>query len=217
MARQSTTVTVDCTGTGPTPPPTALVLTPGNFNYSATSCVGASSRFVVTGGTPPYNAFFTTGRPGAVINPSTVTAANQSFTVSGLTDTVQTTNIQVVDSGTPVLQQMATITCPATPTGAAMSVSPSAGYTYTAPVCNNPATSSNFVITGGTPPYSAAFSVPGTAGTIAPAQIASSGGGFAVSGLNVGTGPQLVQVAVRDSSPNPALQIVTVSCTVPGP
>ena len=58
-------MTIDCTGTPTPPPPSALLVTPSNFNYQANTCVGKSSTFTVTGGTAPYAAFVTSGQTGA--------------------------------------------------------------------------------------------------------------------------------------------------------
>lgn len=206
--RQAGTVTIDCSGGPSPPPPSALVVAPGNYNYSGNTCVGKTSNFVVTGGTPPYNVFFASGGTGATITPTTVATSGQGFSVTGLTNGVQTTNISVVDSGTPQLVQIVTITCPSGPPP--MNVSP-ASYTYTAAVCGNMLTSSNFVITGGIPPYTVYFSVPGTVGVITPTTVVASGMGFNVTGLApiVKTN----QITVQDSSPTPLLQIVTIGCT----
>ena len=127
--RQSTTVTIDCSGAPPPPTPPALVIAPNNFNYTQTTCVNQTSNFVVTGGTPPYSVFFASPRPGASISPSTLGASGQGFSVTGLTNGVLTTNITVADSSTPQLQGVATITCPISspPTGA-LTVTP--GFDY---------------------------------------------------------------------------------------
>ncbi|MEO8506140.1 MAG: hypothetical protein ABI593_00765 [Betaproteobacteria bacterium] len=217
--RQSGTVTIDCSG-GPTPPPaSALVVSPGNYNFSTTpgTCVNQTANFVVTGGTAPYNVFFASPRPGAVIAPSTLPASGQGFAVTGLTDGVLTTNITVADSGTPQLQQVVTITCPTgTPPPAPLAVQPG-NYTYTNPAPPAPQTAcsaatSNFVVTGGIAPYTATFSVPSTVGTITPTTIPTSGSGFSVTGLAAVPVPRVTQVTVRDSSPTPLLQVVSITC-----
>ena len=84
----------------------------------------------MTGGTPPYTVFFASPRPGATITPTTLHASGQGFSVTGLTNGVLTTNITVVDSSTPQLQQVATITCPTGSSPPAMTVEPAGGYTY---------------------------------------------------------------------------------------
>ncbi|MFO1322632.1 MAG: hypothetical protein U1F15_01055 [Burkholderiales bacterium] len=209
--RQSATVTIDCSGSAPPPAPSALVIAPVNYNYSSTSCVNQTANFVVTGGTPPYSVFFASPRPGATIAPTTLNASGQGFAVTGLTNGVQTTNVTVADSGVPQLVQIATITCPSVPNPPpALTVAP-AGFSYTAAVCGAQNTSSNFVISGGTPPYTVYFSVPGTVGVIAPTTVVSSGLGFSVTGL--AATPKLNQITIQDSSPTPLLQFVTITCT----
>jgi hypothetical protein len=217
--RQSGSVTIDCSGSAPPVVPNALVIAPANYNYSVTpgSCVNQTANFVVTGGTPPYNVFFASPRPGATIAPTTLAASGQGFAVTGLTDGVLTTNITVADSSTPQLQQVATITCPTVPNPPqALAVAPAA-YTYTnlAPPAPQTACStavSNFVITGGKPPYTASFSVAGTVGTITPTTIPVSGAGFSVTGLANTPVPRVTQITVRDSSVTPLLQVVTITC-----
>ncbi|MCC7327002.1 MAG: hypothetical protein IT521_09395 [Burkholderiales bacterium] len=210
---QSGTVTIDCTG-APTPPPgSALIVSPLNYNYSVNpgSCVNQTANFVVTGGSPPYNVFFASPRPGATIAPTTLATSGLGFAVTGLTDGVLTTNITVVDASSPQLQQVATITCPTVPNPPqALAVSP-ATYTYVGgPTCS--AATSNFVVTGGTPPYTAVFSVPSTAGAITPTTITASGQGFAVTGLAATPLPRTTQVTVTDSSVTPLLQVVSILC-----
>jgi hypothetical protein len=214
--RQSTSVQIDCSGAPPPPPPANLVISPNNYNFSVNpgTCVNQTAIFTVRDGTPPYSVFFAAPRPGAVIAPTTVPASGQGFTVTGLTNGVLTTNITVADSSTPQLVQVATITCPVPPQ--ALVVSPAA-YTYTnaappAPQTACSTAASNFVVQGGTPPYTASFSVPGTVGTITPSTIVASGTGFLVSGLADTPLPRVTQITVRDSSPNQLLQVVTVTC-----
>ncbi|MFO1315980.1 MAG: hypothetical protein U1F58_10275 [Burkholderiales bacterium] len=222
--RFSTTVTIDCSGAPPPTPPSALVIAPQNYNYTAASnpngCVNQTSNFVVTGGTPPYSVFFASPRPGASISPTTLAASGQGFSVTGLTNGVQTTNITVADSGTPQLQGVATITCPiTTPTGP-LTVTP--GNIVIPPPPATPGTcvggTFNYVITGGTPPYTVAFPTPPNAGaTIAPTLVGFSGGGFQVTGLRDTTsspnpGQTLTNVTVTDSAPVPAVVIRSITC-----
>lgn len=206
--RQSSTVTIDCTGTTPPPPPSSLLVTPGNYNYTTNTCVNKTSTFTVTGGTPPYIAFVTSGQTGAVVNPSTISATGGTFVVSGLTDIAATTNITVVDAGSPNLQQVVSISCP---TNGQMVVEPQAGYAYTAPACATAI--SNFVVTGGIAPYTIAFSVPGTQGTINPTAVTASGGGFSVTGLS--NTPKVNQVTIRDSSAVPQVIVRNITCSAP--
>jgi len=191
------------------------VIAPNNYNYLASTCVNKTSNFVVTGGTPPYTAFFASGGTGATIAPTTIAGSGQGFSVTGLTDTALTTNITVADSSTPQLQQIATISCPTGTTSPVMAVEPAAGYTYSlnppvgAPNCST--ATSNFVVTGGTPPYSASFSVPGTVGVITPTSISASGMGFSVTGL--ASTVQINQITIKDSSATQQLLVRTISCT----
>jgi hypothetical protein len=200
--RQSVSVTITCSGAAPPPSGSGLVVSPINYNYSSTTCVSQTSNFVVTGGTAPYTVFFSSPRPGATITPTTVAASGQGFSVTGLTDGVQTTNIVVQDSGTPQLQQIVTITCPIAPPPLALVVTPT-GYTYNgAAACS--AAVSQFVITGGTGTYT----VPATT-TPAGGTITRNGNQFTVSGLPSSPLPQTYQVTVTDS----AAQSRTVSIT----
>jgi hypothetical protein len=214
--RQSGSVTIDCTG-APTPPPgSALVVAPINYNYLTSTCVNKTSNFVVTGGTPPYTAFFASGGTGATIAPTTIAGSGQGFSVTGLTDTALTTNITVVDSGAPQLQQVATISCPTGTSSPAMAVEPAGGYSYSInPVVvgtpNCATATSNFVVTGGTPPYSATFSVPGNVGVITPTSIPASGMGFSVTGL--ANTVQDNQITIKDSSTSQQLLVRTIRCT----
>lgn len=209
--RQSGSVTIDCSGTVPPPPPSALVITPPSYSYVGGTCVGQMSSFKVTGGTPPYTAFVTSGQTTAIINPTNIAAAGGSFVVSGLTNTVATTNVTVMDSGSPILQQVVSVSCPAL---AGLTVQP-ASYTYSAnptppaPTCA--AAVSNFVIQGGTPPYMIAFSVPGTTGTINPALVTASGGGFSVT--NLANTPKVNQITITDSNTSQAAtSVVQITC-----
>ena len=208
--RQSGTVTIDCSGTTPPPTASALTVSPANYSYLTNTCVGKTSNFVVTGGTPPYNVFFASGGTGATISPTTLASPGQGFSVTGLRDTALTTNVTVQDSGTPQLQQVVTISCPTGSSSPAMDVQPGTGYTYTPAVCGAAATVSNFVVTGGTPPYTASFSVPGTVGVITPSVIPTTGSGFAVTGLQPLA--QAVQITIKDSSTNQQVVVRTITC-----
>jgi hypothetical protein len=210
--RQSASVSIDCSGAPPPPTPPSLVIAPGNFNYAATTCVNQTSNFVVTGGTPPYTVFFASPRPGASISPTTLAASGQGFQVVGLTNGVQTTNITVADSSTPQLQAVATVTCPITnpPTGP-LDVTPPL-YNYSTTTCVGQ--TSNFVITGGTPPYYIAFPTPPNAGaTINPTTVTVTGGGFQVTGLlNTPAGQSGTNVTITDSATVPNVVIRTITC-----
>ena len=205
--RQSGTVAIDCSGTPTPPPPSALSVTPPNYNYLTNTCVNKTSTFSVAGGTAPYTIFFTSGGGGGSITPTTLPAPGQ-FTVTGLTNVALTTNVTVVDSASPPLQQIVSISCP---TSGAMTVEPAGGYQYSVagtPSCS--AATSNFVIQGGIPPYNVAFSVPGTTGTISPQTVMASGGGFSVTALaNV---VKANQITIRDSAATPQTLVRTIQC-----
>jgi hypothetical protein len=203
--RQSVTVTIDCSGAAPPPSGSGLVVSPTNYTYSLT-CVSQTSNFVVTGGTAPYTVFFSSARPGATITPTTVLASGQGFSVTGLSDGVQTTNIVVQDSGTPQLQQVVTITCPIAPPPNALVVTPT-GYTYSGGAACSAAVS-QFVVTGGTAPYTMVYS-----GTTVPAPtIAQNGNQFTVTGLVPAPLPRIEAFTVRDAA-GAAQQSRTVSIT----
>jgi hypothetical protein len=215
--RQSGTVTIDCSGSGVPPVASALVVAPNNYNYSSSTCVNKTSNFVVTGGMPPYTVFFASGGAGATITPTTLTASGQGFTVTGLKDTALTTNITVVDSGSPQLQQVVTVTCPTGQSSPAMTVEPASGYTYSAanadPAlrCGTQTNVSNFVVTGGTPPYTVAFAQAGAIGVITPTTVLASGQGFAVTGLSPVS--QVNQITIKDSSTTQQVLVRTITCT----
>jgi hypothetical protein len=96
--------------TPPTPPapPPALVLAPSS--YAQTGCTGATQfTFLVTGGTPPFNASSTA--PLTTPNPAFMSSAPSTFTVNWSGPSNTTAFVIVVDSN--VQQQTATaqITC----------------------------------------------------------------------------------------------------------
>ncbi|MEO7156506.1 MAG: hypothetical protein ABI039_03025, partial [Vicinamibacterales bacterium] len=114
--------------------------------------------------------------------------------------------------------QTVTITC-ASPVIPPVVVPPlnttPASYDYTAAPGGCPAQTSNFAITGGIPPYAVAFSAtPPPGGSIMPATVAASGGGFSVTGLpNVsGGGARITNISIRDSSAPALVQIVSITC-----
>jgi hypothetical protein len=203
--RQSVTVTIDCSGAAPPPSGNGLVVAPTNYTYSVT-CVSQTSNFVITGGTPPYTVFFSSPRPGATISPTTVAASGQGFSVTGLSDGVQTTNIVVQDSSTPQLQQVVTITCPIAPPPVSLVVTPTA-YSYSGGAACSAAVS-QFVVTGGTAPYTMVYS--GT--TSPPPSIAQNGNQFTVTGLASAPLPRIEPFTVRDAA-GAAQQSRTVSIT----
>src|SRR5262249_26515646 len=119
----------------------------------------------------------------------------------------------VQDSGTPQLQQVATITCPFSPKPAALSITPGT-YTYIGGVaCSTVA--STFTIQGGTPPFTVFFTSPGTAGTISPQcgpNNVAPNNQFTVSNLAAAPLPRTTQVTVQDSSGPSQFQVVSIDC-----
>ena len=204
---QSVTVTIDCSGTPGPPPGSGLVVSPSNFNYTSTTCVSQTSNFVITGGTPPYTVFFATPRPGATITPTTVAASGQGFSVTGLTDGVQTTNIVVQDSSNPQLQVIVTITCPTAPPPVALNVTPTS-YTYSGGAACSAAVS-QFVITGGSGTYVVPATTVPAGGTVT-----RNGNQFTVSGLPSSPLPQTYQVTVQDTSAPPQSRTVSITCNL---
>ena len=98
------------TATRPAPtPPSALVVTPTAI--TSTTCTNNTFRFVVVGGTPPYNV--TTSPAGATVNPQTISGSGtNNFTdISGLTTGSGATAVIFVDSSSPKKSLTATITC----------------------------------------------------------------------------------------------------------
>ncbi len=207
----STTVNIECAGSGTPPAPATFTVAPGNFTYTPASCVNTTSNFVITGGTPPYNAFFSSPRPGATISPPVIGISGAGFAVTGLTDGVGLTNITVADSSSPSLLRVVTIDCPLAtvpPSPVPVTLSP-ATYTYASTCVGQ---TSNFALTGGTPPYSVAFSTPRPGGVITPPVVGASGSGFAITGLTDGVGQ--TNITVADSAAPPVLRIASVFCPI---
>ncbi len=206
----STTVNIACAGSGAPPTPANLAVAPNNFSYLLTSCVNATSNFVITGGNPPYNAFFSSPRPGGVISPPVIGISGGGFSVTGLTDGVALTNITVVDSSSPALLSVVTVNCPTVspiPPTPPLATSPTT-YGYSSSSCVGQ--TSNFVVTGGTPPYNVAFSTPRPGAVITPPVVGASGSGFAITGLTDGVGQ--TNITISDSANPPVLNLATIFC-----
>jgi hypothetical protein len=129
LPARSQTVTITCTAPATPVPPAVppLVVNPLQYDWSVPStttppvagtCVGKTSVFSITGGTPPYTASFSTTPPaGAVIAPSTIPNSGGGFSVTGLPDQSSggfpVTNVAVRDSSaSPQLVQVVGIRCP---------------------------------------------------------------------------------------------------------
>jgi hypothetical protein len=106
----------------PTPPePSDLVVTPGNQNVvlpSGQSCADQQYKFVITGGTRPYNVYATPAGDGQtfvqiskqVINPGD---ADPTTSISNVV--VNPTTVSFVDSSSPPQTVQRTITCTVAP------------------------------------------------------------------------------------------------------
>jgi hypothetical protein len=118
VGRQTTATLINQPGTGapPTPPtpPTPTTLTVTSSPTTVAGCgPGTVFSFVVTNGTPPYNFSATTnGVTVPAYNPATqqVTTNGGGFTISNLS-TSSSTQVSVVDSGSPQQSKPTTLTC----------------------------------------------------------------------------------------------------------
>lgn len=215
--KQTTATIINNPGTASPPSAPALAVSPAAV--AATSCSGKTFTFLLTGGSPPYNAYVAGFAGGAAptLAPNVVAAEggtiNLTFTapepING------TTTIVIGDSTIPQKSQTVTITCvaPAIPPVVVppLNITPGAAGSATASCVNQ---TFNFSVTGGTAPYTVGFSaVPPANGTIAPTVIPASGGGFTVTGLvDSPVGARLTNIAVRDSSAPQLVQIVGITC-----
>ncbi|MEP6943510.1 MAG: hypothetical protein ABI981_11275, partial [Betaproteobacteria bacterium] len=123
VGRQTTAQLVNAPGTtappAPPPPPTPTALVVSSSTLSVpTGCTAATTfSFAVTGGTAPYNFSAVTDGPGVPIyNPPTQQlSAPGGFTIKGIkpvnATTPSTTFVTVVDSSSPQMSKVLTITC----------------------------------------------------------------------------------------------------------
>ena len=98
--------------TPPTPPapPPALVLSPSS--YAQTGCTGATQfTFLVTGGTPPFNASVSSTPPLTTPSPSFMGSAPATFTVNWSGPSNTTAFVIVIDSNVQTQTATAQITC----------------------------------------------------------------------------------------------------------
>ncbi|MCC6196474.1 MAG: hypothetical protein IT518_18635 [Burkholderiales bacterium] len=209
-------------GTG-TPPvaPTVLVVTPGAI--AKNNCVPANTfQFIGTGGTEPYSAVVTssTSSTTPTLSPQTGVGQGQAVTVSNLTSPSSVT-ITLFDNSSPRQSGTVTIDCsggPSPPTTPQLIVSPS-NYNYSVPppagagTCVNQI--ANFVVTGGTAPYTVFFAAPRPGATIAPGIVNAAGQGFQVTGLTDGV--LTTNITVQDASVPPVQVIATITCPVVPP
>ena len=218
--KQTTATLVNVPGTSTPPAPPAFAVAPGAV--SATNCSGKSFTFLLTGGSAPYNAYIAgfAGSAPPTLAPNVVPAEGGTVTVTFTAPEPinGVTTIVFGDSTIPQKSQTVTITC-ASPVIPPVVIPPlnttPASYDYTNAAGGCPPQTSNFAITGGTPPYTVAFSAtPPVGATITPAVVAASGGGFSVKGLSnvAGGGARITNITIRDSSAPALVQIVSVTC-----
>lgn len=218
--KQTTATIINTPGSAVPPSAPALNVSPGAV--ASTSCSGKTFTFLLTGGSPPYNAYVAgfAGATPPTLAPNVVPAEGGTITVTFTAPEPinGATTIVVGDSTIPQKTQTVTITCVA-PVVPPVVVPPlnttPAAYDYTAAPGGCPAQTSNFAVTGGTPPYTVAFSAaPPVGATIVPTVIPTSGGGFSVKGLpNVaGGGAKITNITIRDSGAPQLVQIVSITC-----
>lgn len=103
---------ITCTG-DPNVPPS---VTPDKYDYAASTCVGKTSNFVVTGGTAPYFVRFapTPSYVGPAISPTVVSNSGGGFAVTGLQNTSTGGSPQnyLVITDSQGAQVIRSITCP---------------------------------------------------------------------------------------------------------
>jgi hypothetical protein len=91
------------------PPPAGVDITPGSYNTpSGSGCTGVTFSFIVSGGTPPYNAAVI---GGTVAPSSDLTKSPGNLDIIGLVDGSGNHTIKVGDASTPQLTQNASVNC----------------------------------------------------------------------------------------------------------
>ncbi len=182
-----------------------LVIVPGD-QTGACGNVALTYSYVVTGGTPPYNV---SASPKAGLYPtlSTQIISSNGGTVA-ITNVTQNVTLSFIDSSKPKKTLSRTITCTGGPGPVALTAS--ASFDYTAASCVGQ--TSNFVITGGVPPYAVQFAPAPPFGSLSTNSVAASGGGFAVTGLHdtSGGGAFLTYVAITDTANSQVVR--SISC-----
>jgi len=205
------TVTNQLGTTAPIPPPSALVATPGAI--AKNNCVPANTfQFIGTGGVAPYSAVVTSSSSATTptLAPQNNISQGAAVLVSGLSSP-STTTIQLLDNSTPRQTATVTIDCSGTvppPTPPPLVVTPPTAGSATA---NCPAQTFQFVVSGGTPPYSVFFQTPKPGATITPTSVATSGGVFQVTALPNGA-PTNNGITIVDSSSPVNLTVATITC-----
>jgi hypothetical protein len=114
--KQTTATLVNQAGQGtppapPAPPPFAVV----PETVAVTGCAGKTLTFLLTGGTPPYNAFVASyaGAVSPTLSPNFIATDGGTFTVTfpATPAVIGATSITVLDSGVPRKTGTAAITC----------------------------------------------------------------------------------------------------------
>ncbi len=177
--QKQVTATITCDPGTVTPTPD-LSATPAS--YTSNACTGTPFAFAAFGGTPPYNVTATRG----VATPALVAGSGGVTTITGLVTGTGPASVLFLDQSSPQKSFTVSITCDPSPAPTPVPPPPalvvSDGYDYSSLTCAGQ--TSNFAATGGTPPYSVAFSAPlPPAGSIAPTSGLLSGQGFSVTGL----------------------------------
>ena len=204
---KSATATITCDN------PTTVDLSATPPSYTSTACTGTPFAFAIFGGTPPYKVTATRG----VSTPPVVNASGGITTITGLVTGTGPASVLFLDQSVPQKSFTTTITCDPGPAPAPIPAPPALvvtpGFDYSASTCTGQ--TSNFVITGGTPPYSVAFSAPlPPTGTITPSSAILSGQGFSVTNLVDIIGlPYIAYLTTTDSGSPTRQQVVrSISC-----
>jgi hypothetical protein len=189
-----------------------LSVVPSTATVSGPSTTLCSSGFridyYIYGGTPPYTVASTA--PGAVgVVGSPVLASGGFFEAVTNGTCVNPLVFTIVDkTGRQVtaqlINQLGTIAPPAPPVAPTVVLTPSSITVAGAGSCTGK--TFNFVISGGTPP----FSVTAATGTVTTSPVTTSPGTFFVSGLTDGSGAD--PLAIVDSSTPSQSKVATITC-----
>ena len=209
LPQKSATATITCDDPT-TPPSAALSVTPAS--YTSNACTGTPFAFAAFGGTPPYNVSPTRG----TATPAVIGSSGGLTTITGLVTGTGPASVLFLDQSLPQKSFTVSIACdpaPApTPTPPPPALVVTAGFDYSTSTCVGQ--TSNFAVTGGTPPYSVAFSAPlPPAGTITPSSGLVSGQGYSVTGLVDLFGPAPPSPPAPVGTPGPALPYIAYLTT----
>jgi hypothetical protein len=106
LPQKSATATITCnepTVTPPVVPP--LVVTPAT--ETSTACTGATFRFAVSGGTPPYAVVATRG----TVTPATIAGSGGTADLTGLVTGSGIASVLFLDQSVPQKTATGTVTC----------------------------------------------------------------------------------------------------------